>query len=57
MLIKWKKRRGGVWVPEDRLRAALLGASTLVPLSVLLSGLTITYLDGPLGIALTLCCL
>ncbi|KAJ6576582.1 MFS general substrate transporter [Mycena vulgaris] len=57
ILIKWKKRRGGIWVPEDRLRAALFGASTLVPLSVLLSGLTITYLDGPVGIVLTLCCL
>ncbi|KAJ7928966.1 MFS general substrate transporter [Mycena leptocephala] len=49
-----EKRRGGIWVPEDRLRASLLGASTLVPLSVLL---TITYLDGPVDIALTLCCL
>ncbi|KAJ7475910.1 major facilitator superfamily domain-containing protein [Mycena latifolia] len=57
ILVKWKKRRGGIWVPEDRLRAALLGASTLVPLSVLFSGLTITYLDGPMGIVLTLCCL
>ncbi|KAJ6531870.1 major facilitator superfamily domain-containing protein [Mycena capillaripes] len=57
ILVKWKKRRGGVWVPEDRLRASLLGASVLVPLSVLLSGLTITYLDGPVGIVLTLCCL
>ncbi|KAJ6609258.1 major facilitator superfamily domain-containing protein [Mycena sp. CBHHK59/15] len=50
ILVKWKKRRGGVWVPEDRLRASLLGASTLVPLSVLLSGLTMTYLEGPVGI-------
>ncbi|KAJ7030400.1 MFS general substrate transporter [Mycena alexandri] len=57
MVVKWKKRRGGRWVPEDRLRASLIGASTLVPLSVLLSGLTMTYLDGPLGIALTLCLL
>ncbi|KAJ7158686.1 MFS general substrate transporter [Mycena filopes] len=57
MVVKWKKRRGGRWVPEDRLRASLIGASTLVPLSVLLSGLTITYLDGPVGIALTLCLL
>ncbi|KAF7336682.1 putative drug/proton antiporter YHK8 [Mycena venus] len=55
ILVKWKKRHG--YFPEDRLRASLLGASTLVPLSVLLSGFTITYLDGPVGIVLTLCCL
>ncbi|KAJ7285059.1 major facilitator superfamily domain-containing protein [Mycena rebaudengoi] len=45
ILIKWKKRRGGRW--------RLL----FVPLSVLLSGFTLMYLEGPLGIAVTLCCL
>lgn len=54
MVIRWRKRRGGEWVPEDRLRAGLPAMATLVPLSVLLFGLTAQYVDGRLGIVLNL---
>lgn len=50
----WRKRRGGVWVPEDRLRAALWGAGVCTPLSVLLTGLTIKYVPGTPGLVLNL---
>ena len=56
MIMKWKKRRNGVWHPEDRLRATILSAVVLVPLSVLCSGLLIQYVPGPLGLVLTLIC-
>ncbi|KAJ7669655.1 MFS general substrate transporter [Mycena rosella] len=56
MVIKWRKMRGGVWVPEDRLRAAQVGAATLVPLSILASGFITTYIPGRLGLILNLCC-
>ncbi|KAJ7714934.1 MFS general substrate transporter [Mycena olivaceomarginata] len=55
-VIKWRKRRGGVWVPEDRLRATLLGAATFVPLSIVLCGLITHFIPGPLGLALNLFC-
>ncbi|KZV62760.1 MFS general substrate transporter [Peniophora sp. CONT] len=54
IVVKWRKRRAGVWVPEDRLRAALLGAGVLVPFSILFFGLITTFVPGHLGIALTL---
>ena len=54
--MKWKKKRNGVWYPEDRLRATTWSAVVLVPLSVLFSGLLIQYVPGPLGLALTLVC-
>ncbi|KAI0713732.1 MFS general substrate transporter [Earliella scabrosa] len=53
-VVKWRKRRGGVWIPEDRLRASLWGAGVFVPMSVLLSGLTIKYVPGTPGIVLNL---
>ncbi|KAJ7690704.1 major facilitator superfamily domain-containing protein [Mycena rosella] len=56
IVIKWRKRRGGVWVPEDRLRATLVGAATLVPLSVVLCGLITHFVAGPLGLFLNLVC-
>ncbi|KAG1887369.1 major facilitator superfamily domain-containing protein [Suillus subluteus] len=55
MIEKWKARRKGIWVPEDRLRAVLVGG-LLVPLSVCLSGLITTYIDGPWGLILNLLC-
>lgn len=54
MVVRWRKLRGGEWVPEDRLRAGLPALATLVPLSVLLFGFTAQYVDGRLGIALNL---
>ncbi|KZT09415.1 MFS general substrate transporter [Laetiporus sulphureus 93-53] len=56
-VVKWRAHRAGEWVPEDRLRATLWPAATLVPLSVLFSGLTTRFIDGKLGIALNLACL
>ena len=53
-VVEWRKRRGGVWVPEDRIRASLWGAGCFVPLSVLLTGLTIKYVPGTPGIVLNL---
>ncbi|KAG1782020.1 major facilitator superfamily domain-containing protein [Suillus placidus] len=56
MVAKWKVKRKGIWVPEDRLRAVLVGG-LLVPLSVGLSGLVTAYIAGPLGLVLSLLCL
>ena len=53
-VVYWRKRRGGEWIPEDRLRAALLGAGLFVPMSVLLAGITIKYVPGTPGIILNL---
>ncbi|KAI0648497.1 MFS general substrate transporter [Trametes meyenii] len=53
-VVAWRKRRGNTWVPEDRLRASLLGAGVFVPLSVLLSGLTTQFVPGTPGIVLNL---
>ncbi|KAJ6497761.1 MFS general substrate transporter [Mycena sanguinolenta] len=55
-VIKWRERRGGKWVPEDRLRATLFAATTLVPLSVVLCGVITHFVPGPLGLALNLVC-
>ncbi|KAI0823840.1 MFS general substrate transporter [Trametes gibbosa] len=54
VVVSWRKRRGGVWVPEDRLRASLWGAGVFVPMSVLLSGLTTQFIPGTPGIVLNL---
>ncbi|KAG1750072.1 major facilitator superfamily domain-containing protein [Suillus lakei] len=55
MIEKWKTRRKGIWVPEDRLRVVLVGG-LFVPLSVFLSGLITTYIAGPSGLVLNLLC-
>ncbi|ETW85087.1 major facilitator superfamily [Heterobasidion irregulare TC 32-1] len=57
IVVRWRKRRGGEWVPEDRLRGTLYGACIFVPLSVLCSGLVTHYIGGTLGIVLNLVCL
>ncbi|KAF7321557.1 MFS general substrate transporter [Mycena kentingensis (nom. inval.)] len=54
VVIKYRAQRGGVWVPEDRLRATLVGGAILVPLSVILCGLFTTYIPGSLGLTLNL---
>lgn len=45
MLVKWRKYREGVWVPEDRLRASLFGGLILVPGSMVASGLLTHFGD------------
>ncbi|TFY79438.1 hypothetical protein EWM64_g4574 [Hericium alpestre] len=54
---RWKVNRGGVWVPEDRLRGTTIAALVFVPMSVLLSGAITQYVHGTLGIVLNLVCL
>lgn len=49
-----RRRRGGKWVPEDRLIVTLWGAGFLVPLSVLGCGLVTRYVDGKVGLAINL---
>lgn len=56
-IVVWRERRGGVWVPEDRLRAAKWGAAFCVPVSTLVAGLTMKYVPGIPGIAIMLVCL
>jgi len=56
-VIKWREKRKGVWYPEDRLRAALIPFATIVPLSVLGFGLVNRFVDGTLGLVLSLVCL
>lgn len=53
-LIKWRKRRGGKWVPEDRLRGLWFGGGICTPLSVLLFGLVTRYIAGTVGLTLDL---
>ena len=50
------KGHGERLCPEDRLRAALLGAGILVPLSALSAGLIVRFVPGPLGLAMNLIC-
>ena len=56
-VIKWRKKRKGVWYPEDRLRASLIPFASIVPLSVLGFGLVNRFVDGRLGLGLSLVCL
>ena len=56
-MTRYRARRKGEWVPEDRLRATLLGAALFVPVSVLSSGLITHYVEGRLGLGLNLVCL
>ncbi|KAH8100312.1 MFS general substrate transporter [Cristinia sonorae] len=54
VVIKMRQRRGGVWVPEDRLRITLHSISLVAPLCLLLCGVFVTYVEGTLGIVLNL---
>lgn len=56
-VIKWRKKRGGVWIPEDRLRASLIPFAITVPMSILTFGLVNKYVEGTLGLVLSLVCL
>ncbi|KAF8061831.1 major facilitator superfamily domain-containing protein [Lyophyllum atratum] len=57
VVIEWRRRRGGVWYPEDRLRGTFIGAFFLVPFSVLCSGLLTQFVPGKVGLILNLICL
>jgi len=49
-IIKGERSRGGIWFPEDRLRAALLSIAFITPLSVIGYGLSTQYVRGYWGI-------
>lgn len=53
-IIRGKRSRGGVWLPEDRLRAVVPGIVIFAALSVLGYGLTTEYVRGHTGIYLDL---
>jgi len=56
VIIRWRKKRGGLWYPEDRLRATLFGI--FLPVAVVFSALVCRYLSGDtVGLALNLFCL
>ena len=57
IIVYYRKKRGSVWYPEDRLRAALPGALILVPLSILISAILTEYVPGTLGLMLNFVCL
>ncbi|KAG5651696.1 hypothetical protein H0H81_007755 [Sphagnurus paluster] len=57
IIVEWRKRRGGIWFPEDRLRATMISATILVPASVIGSGLIVDFVPGKLGLILNLGCL
>ncbi|KAJ3518364.1 hypothetical protein NM688_g9448 [Phlebia brevispora] len=46
MLISWRKYRGGVWVPEDRLRATISGGLIFAPCSIIASGIITQYMES-----------
>ena len=56
IVVKWRKRRGGKWVPEDRLRACLPGAMVFVPVSMVGLALALRLVDGTPGLILCLVC-
>ena len=56
IVVYYRKKRGGEWYPEDRLRATLPGA-LIASFPVLASGLLIEYIPGTLGLVLNLACL
>ncbi|KAI0035569.1 MFS general substrate transporter [Vararia minispora EC-137] len=54
VIVEWRRKRGGVWVPEDRLRASVLGMAVIVPVSLLACGFCTEYVPGTPGIVLNL---
>ena len=56
-MIRYRAQRGGVWYPEDRLRATYAGALFLVPMSILGAGIVTTYVEGRVGLVLCLVCI
>ena len=57
IVVKWRRKRKGVWYPEDRLRAAIVPLALILPLSLLAFGLVNKFVDGILGVAFSFVCL
>jgi hypothetical protein len=55
-VIWWRNKRKGVWYPEDRLRASLIPLALIVPLPVIAFGFINKFIDGSLGLGLSLLC-
>ncbi|KAF8845943.1 MFS general substrate transporter [Paxillus ammoniavirescens] len=49
-----RRQREGKWVPEDRLRAIYIGGLILAPLSLVGFGFVTTYVEGTLGLVISL---
>ncbi|KAF8877738.1 MFS general substrate transporter [Gymnopilus junonius] len=56
-VINWRKKRGGVWYPEDRLRASLIPFALIVPIPLIIYGLANQFVDGTPGLVICLVCL
>ena len=56
-VIRWRKKRGGIWYPEDRLRASLIPFAVIVPIPLIAFGIINQYVDGRLGLIGCLICL
>ena len=56
-VIWWQKEKKGDWYPEDRLRASLIPLALIVPLPVIAFGFINKFVDGSLGLGLSLLCL
>ncbi|KAF4618476.1 hypothetical protein D9613_010062 [Agrocybe pediades] len=56
-VISWRKKRGDVWYPEDRLRAALLPFALIIPSTLVLFGSANQFIDEKLGLCICLICL
>jgi hypothetical protein len=54
LVMRGKRLRGGVYSPEDRLKASWPGLILLLPMSVLGYGLTTAFVRGRLGVGLNL---
>ena len=57
IVVSLRKRRGGIWVPEDRLKATIIGGLILAPCSILISGLLTDFCDGTPTMLSNLVCL
>jgi len=56
-VVQYRKSRGGVYYPEDRLRGTLIGSGILCPLSVLAAGLLAQLVQTRSGLIGHLICL
>lgn len=55
VIIRSRRKRGGLWYPEDRLKATLFGI--FLPITIILSGVITKYVPGPVGLVGNLVCL
>ncbi|KAI0344938.1 MFS general substrate transporter [Trametopsis cervina] len=56
-VIRLREKRGGVYVPEDRLWAGLLGSGVFLPCALIGAALVMHFVEGTLGLVLIGFCL